>query len=42
MNTLDWVLVGIALVFAFSGYRQGLVVGLLATIGLVAGGALAG
>jgi S1-C subfamily serine protease len=40
VNTLDWVLVGIALVFAFSGYRQGLVVGLLATIGLVAGGAL--
>jgi S1-C subfamily serine protease len=38
MNTLDWVLVGIALVFAFSGYRQGFLVGLFATVGLVAGG----
>ena len=38
MNWLDLVLVVAALSFAFSGYRQGFVVGVLAFAGFLAGG----
>ena len=40
MNTLDWVLVALVLAFALFGFRQGFLVGLCATVGLIAGGAL--
>ncbi|HEX3705507.1 MAG TPA: MarP family serine protease [Mycobacteriales bacterium] len=40
MDTLDIVLVVICLGFAFSGYRQGFVVGFLSFVGFIGGGAL--
>lgn len=38
MNVLDWVLVGLALAYAFSGYWQGFIAGSFATAGLLIGG----
>lgn len=40
MDLLDWVLVAVCLLFGASGYRQGFVVGLLAFVGFLGGGAL--
>ena len=40
MNLLDWVLVGVVLVYALSGYWQGFVTGAFATAGLLLGGLL--
>lgn len=40
MDALDFVLLAICLVFAFSGYRQGFVVGFLSFVGFIGGGAL--
>lgn len=40
MNILDWVLVVLALAYAFSGYWQGFVAGAFATAGLLLGGLL--
>lgn len=37
MNVLDWVLVAIALAYAFSGYWQGFIAGAFATTGLLSG-----
>lgn len=37
MNVLDWLLVGIAVVAAISGWRQGLVAGVLSFAGFIAG-----
>lgn len=39
-NTLDLVLIAVGLLFALSGYRQGLVVGVLSLVGFVGGGVL--
>ena len=38
MNLLDWVLVVIVVLYAVSGYWQGFITGLFATIGLLIGG----
>ncbi len=38
MNLLDWVLVGLVLTYALSGYWQGFVTGACATAGLLLGG----
>ncbi|MDQ3423438.1 MAG: MarP family serine protease [Actinomycetota bacterium] len=38
MNLLDWLLVLFALGYALSGFRQGFVIGALATLGLLTGG----
>ncbi|HEX3899874.1 MAG TPA: MarP family serine protease [Mycobacteriales bacterium] len=40
MDTLDWVLLVICIGFAFSGYRQGFIVGFLSFVGFLGGGAL--
>jgi S1-C subfamily serine protease len=40
VNTLDWLLVLAALVYAISGYRQGFLVGASSTLGLLFGGLL--
>ena len=40
MNGLDWLLILVVLAYAFSGYRQGFVVGAMSTFGLLAGGYL--
>lgn len=40
MDTLDWVLLVICVGFAFSGYRQGFIVGFLSFVGFLGGGAL--
>ncbi len=40
MNVLDWCLVGIAALYALSGYWQGFVTGAFATAGLLLGGAV--
>jgi S1-C subfamily serine protease len=40
MNGLDWLLVVVVVAYAFSGYRQGFVVGATSTFGLLAGGYL--
>ncbi|HWB66164.1 MAG TPA: MarP family serine protease [Mycobacteriales bacterium] len=40
MDLLDWLLLAICLLFGASGYRQGFVVGALAFIGFLGGGAL--
>ena len=41
MNIVDWVLVGAVLVFAWAGWRQGFVAGLLSFAGFLGGGILA-
>ena len=41
MNSLDLIIVVVAVAYAISGYFQGFVVNLVATIGLIAGGLLA-
>ena len=38
MNLLDWLLVGLVLTYALSGYWQGFVTGAMATAGLLLGG----
>lgn len=38
MNLLDWLLVGVVLTYALSGYWQGFVTGAMATAGLLLGG----
>jgi S1-C subfamily serine protease len=38
MNALDWVLILLALLYALSGYWQGLIAGAFATLGLLFGG----
>ena len=38
MNLLDWLLVGLVLTYALSGYWQGFVTGAAATAGLILGG----
>lgn len=38
MNALDWILVVLVLVYALSGYWQGLIAGAFATLGLLFGG----
>ena len=38
MNLVDWVLIGAILVFAWAGWRQGFVAGLLSFTGFLAGG----
>lgn len=38
MNTVDWVLIGAIIVFAWAGWRQGFVAGLLSFTGFLAGG----
>ena len=38
MNVLDWLLVGLVLIYALSGYWQGFVTGAFATAGLLIGG----
>ena len=38
MNLLDWLLVGLVLAYALSGYWQGFVTGAFATAGLLLGG----
>jgi S1-C subfamily serine protease len=40
MDTLDLVLIAICLLFGFSGYRQGFVIGVLSFAGFLGGGAL--
>ncbi len=40
MTGLDWLIVAFALLMAFWGYRQGLIVGLLSLVGFVAGALL--
>lgn len=40
MNVVDWVLVGAIVVFAWTGWRQGFVAGLLSFIGFLGGGVL--
>jgi S1-C subfamily serine protease len=40
MNGLDWLLILVVVAYAFSGYRQGFVVGAMSTFGLLAGGYL--
>jgi S1-C subfamily serine protease len=40
MDTLDLVLIVICLAFAVSGYRQGLIIGVLSFVGFLGGGAL--
>jgi S1-C subfamily serine protease len=40
MDTLDLILIGICLLFGWSGYRQGFVIGLLSFVGFIGGGAL--
>jgi S1-C subfamily serine protease len=40
MDSLDWVLLVICVGFAFSGYRQGFIVGFLSFVGFLGGGAL--
>ncbi|MGN6161072.1 MAG: MarP family serine protease [Marmoricola sp.] len=40
MNALDWVLILMALLYALSGYWQGLIAGAFATLGLLFGGVL--
>jgi S1-C subfamily serine protease len=40
MNGLDWLLIVVVVAYAFSGYRQGFVVGAMSTFGLLAGGYL--
>ena len=40
MNLLDWLLVGLVLTYALSGYWQGFVTGAMATAGLLLGGLL--
>jgi uncharacterized membrane protein required for colicin V production len=40
MTTLDWVIVGLAALFALAGSRRGFIVGALALAGFVAGAAL--
>jgi uncharacterized membrane protein required for colicin V production len=41
MNSLDFILIVVLLAYAVSGYVQGFVVNLIATIGLLVGGLLA-
>ena len=41
MNTLDWVLVGVTVLFAIAGWRQGLIRGAFSMVGFVAGALLA-
>jgi S1-C subfamily serine protease len=41
MNVVDWILVGALLVFAWAGWRQGFVAGLLSFAGFLGGGILA-
>ena len=38
MNTLDWILVGCAVVYGLSGFQQGFIVGSTSTLGLLLGG----
>lgn len=40
MNLLDWGLIVLALVYALSGYWQGLIAGAFATLGLIFGGVI--
>jgi S1-C subfamily serine protease len=40
MNGLDWLLILVVVAYAFSGYRQGFIVGAMSTFGLLAGGYL--
>lgn len=40
MDSLDWILIVVSIGFAFSGYRQGFVVGFLSFVGFLGGGAL--
>lgn len=41
MNIVDWVLIGVLIVFAWAGWRQGFIAGLLSFIGFIGGGLLA-
>ena len=41
MNLVDWVLIGAVVVFAWAGWRQGFVAGLLSFAGFLGGGLLA-
>ena len=41
MNTLDWVLVGVTVLFAIAGWRQGLIRGAFSMVGFVAGALIA-
>jgi S1-C subfamily serine protease len=41
MNVVDWVLIGAVFVFAWAGWRQGFVAGLLSFAGFLGGGILA-
>ena len=38
MNLLDWLLIGLVLTYALSGYWQGFITGACATAGLLLGG----
>ncbi|CAB5008534.1 MAG: MarP family serine protease [Actinobacteria bacterium] len=41
MNIVDWVLIGVLIVFALAGWRRGFVAGLLSFVGFIGGGLLA-
>ena len=41
MNIVDWVLIGVLIVFAWAGWRRGFVAGLLSFVGFIGGGLLA-
>ncbi|MSO27023.1 MAG: MarP family serine protease [Candidatus Nanopelagicales bacterium] len=41
MNIVDWVLIGVLIVFAWAGWRQGFMAGLLSFVGFIGGGLLA-
>ena len=41
MNIVDWVLIGVLIVFAWAGWRKGFVAGLLSFVGFIGGGLLA-
>jgi len=41
VNIVDWVLIGVLIVFAWAGWRRGFVAGLLSFVGFIGGGLLA-
>jgi S1-C subfamily serine protease len=41
VNIVDWVLIGVLIVFAWAGWRKGFVAGLLSFVGFIGGGLLA-
>ncbi|MDA3022048.1 MAG: MarP family serine protease [Actinomycetota bacterium] len=41
MSIVDWVLIGVLIVFAWAGWRRGFIAGLLSFVGFIGGGLLA-